>query len=198
MKLPRTTTCTSRCKSNDMCLCMFLWNVRSRCQSCCKNHPKTGGFFLFGRFFVRKKNHPKSLNSVDFHYWDFFCFDWLIDWFAEKIFTSFKNVVSSEVETERKTKKLRWMSLKPWRRWLMCQWWNRWKSHRPPQFTGGPMWCFFFFFGSLELLFFGCLGGIQKRQHFKHMNICSVSQQTFWNLRRFLIIMILSAYWIVD
>ena len=80
MKLPRTTTCTSRCKSNDMCLCMFLWNVRSRCQSCCKNHPKTGGFFLFGRFFVRKKNHPKSLNSVDFHYWDFFVsIDWLID-----------------------------------------------------------------------------------------------------------------------
>ena len=85
--------CTSRCKSNDMCLCTSLWNVPSRCQSlvegdlflcgesCCeKNHPKTGGIFLFGMFFFAKKKPSKIPEMCWFPLLGFFFgSDWLMD-----------------------------------------------------------------------------------------------------------------------
>lgn len=197
IKLPRTTMCTSRCKSNDMCLCTSLWNVLSRClwnvlggiffwcgESSCKKPSKNrGGFFCLECFLCEKKpiQHPRILLISIIV---FFCFD---DWLIRR-----KDALPSKTSCLPKSK-----PNEKRKSWGECHWnlgegdWcasgETGGSATGLAFTSGAnVSFFFFFFWEPWTAFFWVLGVVlRKRQHFKHMKICSDSQQTLWNLRRF-------------
>ena len=115
-----------------------------------KKPSKNQGIFCLECFFCQKNiQHPRNLLISPL---GFFCSDWLI----RLRFTSFKNVVWTEVETERKTEKS----------WGECHWnlgegdWcasgKTGGSATGLALTSGANVSFFFW--SLELLFFWVLG----------------------------------------